>query len=77
MLTRALRHGLTGGASEVVDFEAAVRLNESGSVNLSPLMMNDGTGPATAFDRQAEPRGARVAGRADGTQGGNLTCAFS
>ena len=77
MLTRAWWRGQIGGASEVVDFEAAARLNKSGSVNLSPLMMNDGTGPALAFDRQAEPRGARVAGRADGIQGGNLTCAFS
>ena len=66
-----------GGMIDVDDFEAAARLNESVSVNLSGLMMNDGSGPALALDRDAGPRGARVMGQANGTKGGDLTCAFS
>jgi hypothetical protein len=77
MLTWGPWRGGVGRPIGVDDFEAAARLNESGSVNLSALMMNDGTGPALALDRTAGPRAARDMGQANGTRGGDLTCAFS
>ena len=86
MLTWEAWRGETVGVTEadgieVDDFGAEGRLNECGSVNLSTLMMNDGTGPSLAFDRRAGRRGAHIGARgdglADGTQGGDLTCAFS
>ena len=69
-----------GGIAEptaVHEFGAGAEVYESVSVNLSSLMMNDGSGPALALDRIAGPRRARTMGQANGTKGGDLTCAFS
>lgn len=52
-------------------------LNESNSVNLSALMMNDGSGPVAAPDRGAGTRAARIVGEANRDKGGDHTCAFS
>ena len=77
MLTWGPWRGGIGRPIDGDDVGAARRLNESVSVNLSALMMNDGSGPALALDRDAGPRRARIMGQANGTKGGDLTCAFS
>ena len=77
MLTWGPWRGGIGGPIEVDDGGAPARLNESGSINLSTLMMNDGSRPAPALDRDAGSRGTRIMRQANGTKGGDLTCAFS
>ena len=77
MLTWEPWRGEIGRPADVDDIETAARLYESVSVNLSALMMNDGSGAALALDRDAGPRGARIMDQANETEGGDLTCAFS
>ena len=52
-------------------------VNESNSINLSTLMMNDGSGLIVAPDRGAGTRAARIVGEANRDKGGDHTCAFS
>ncbi len=70
MLTWGPWRGGIGGPIDVDDYGATARLYESVSVNLSALMMNDGSGPALALDRDAGPRGARIMGQANGLKVG-------
>ena len=69
-----------GGIGRPIDmdeFEANPRLNESDSINLSMLTMNDGSGSVAALDRDAVTRSARIIGEANLGKGGDHTCAFS
>jgi hypothetical protein len=67
----------TGRSGKSDETRPISRLNESNSINLSLLMMNDGSGPVAALDRGAGTRAARISGEANRDKGGDHTCAFS
>ena len=77
MRQRGPWRGGIGGPLGAEDVEARLQLNESDSINLSALMLIDGSGLAAAPDRGAGPRGTRFIGQANRTKGGDHTCAFS
>ena len=77
MTQRGPWRGGIGRPIDVDGFEAKPRLNESDSINLSVLTMNDGSGSLAALDRDAVTRSARIIGEANLGRGEDHTCAFS
>ena len=76
MMHRGADDGPLGEPADLGRFEAAEPFNRFDFVNLSTLMMADGSGQASVIDTAAGARGARI-GRANRGKGGDHTCAFS
>ena len=76
MMHRGAEDGPGSEPGDIGRFEAAARFNQSDFINLSTLMMRDGSGHASVTDEAAGSRGSRI-GRANRGKGEDHTCAFS